>query len=261
MLPRYPNVDEILLILKSELPDGVYADDLADDQNPAKRSYSSSELRAMAQMIANLYSGLNDTFADKFLTTVTHDGLTPWEKELFALPQDGNQSDLVRQQNLLAKLRASGGISLPAITAVAAGILTPAGLPFEILAWDGPASDGTTGGWILEESPLDQGTYLGLIDPLLGAGRDLGVVPLDCNLDYAAAGITQQEMEDIQKTAYTYEVKIYGNADAATLDLLDRQLTALEPARSTHVITNNATPPIDPDTLIGDGWPIHYGGW
>jgi len=255
----FPDVEQVLRILMDELPDGVYATDLANDPDTSKRSYSSSELRAAAMMFADLYSNLEQVNDDKFITTVTHEGLTPWEKELFAAAQDGSQPDSIRQQNLLAKIRANGGISLPAITAVVAGILTPVGLPFEIIAWDGPASDGTTGGWILDVSPLDQGTYLGLIDPLLGATREPGIVPLDCNLDYAAAGITQQEMQDIQKTAYTYEVKIYGHADANTLALLDKQLTELEPARSTHVITNDATPPIDPDTTSGDGWPIHYG--
>ena len=103
------------------------------------------------------------------------------------------------------------------------------------------------------------GTYLGLIDPILGAGRDVGIVPLDCELDYAAAGISQDEMQEIQESAYTYEVKIFGNASAETLALLNKRLTAAEPARSTHIITNNATPPIDPNSLSGDGWPIHYG--
>ena len=54
---------------------------------------------------------------------------------------------------------------------------------------------------------------------------------------------TLDEMIEIQETAYMYEIDIYGNADAATLALLDRQLTALEPARSSHIIRNNVTPP------------------
>jgi hypothetical protein len=227
----------------SDLPEGVYAEDRADNADLSQRSYSSSELRAHAQVYATLYSNLEDIYLNKFISTIQPDGLADWEKELFATTQDATLPFTTRQQNLLAKIRANGGISLPAIRAVVAAILTPQGLAFDILPYNGQYNGTAYGAWILEESQLGYDTYLAAQDPLIGAMQNPGQVPLDCSLNYAAAGITQQQLIDIQMTAYTYEVDIYGNADANTLALLDSQLTALEPARSTHVIRNNVTPP------------------
>lgn len=243
----FPDVQQIMELLLAELPNGVYATDLADDPNSDRRSFTSSELRAHAQLLANLYSNLNDINSDKAITTVTPEGLAPWELELFAAAQDASLSYMTRQQNLLAKIRANGGISLPAIDTIVHGVLDPVGLPFVILPYSGQTNGSYTGAWVLDYSPLDEGTYLTLLDPIIGAQTDF--VPLDCSLDYAAAGITAQELADIQATAYTYEVRIFGVADQATLNLLDRQLTALEPARSTHVITNNAPEPVDPNVI------------
>jgi len=204
-------------------------------------------------VFADLYANLEIIDLDKTATTVTVTGIGRWEKEFFQEPQDGSLTFIQRQQNLLAKIRASGGISLPAISSIIHAILDPVGLTFDILPFNGCSNPALTGAWILEVSSLDFDTYLGLMDPLLGAGRDPGITPLDCSLDYAAAGLTLQEMRDIQATAYTYAVIIHGTADAATLALLDRKLTESEPARSTHVIINNAPDPIPTDGLdLGD---------
>lgn len=227
-------------LLLSELPDGVYAIDRADNPDKDKRSYSSSELRAHAQMLADLYSNLEDINSDKFATTVTPEGLAAWERQLFQTAVDGSLTYAERQTRILTKLRASGGISYPFIRAIVAAILDPIPIDFEIVTYCGFNG----GAWILDVSPLDEDTYLSAMDPLLGARRDLDA--LDCNLDYAAAGLTAQDLIDIQTTAYTYEVRILGIADAATLAQLEQQLTQLEPARSTHVIYNDFPGPVAP---------------
>lgn len=245
--PFFPDVEQILDLVMAELPNGVYASDRADDPDESRRSYSSAELRAHAQLLANLYGNLQNINSDKYITTATETGVTAWEKELFSAIQDGSLPIEMRRNNLLAKIRANGGISLPAIRNIIAGILTPFGLTFEILSYCGQYNGNYYGSWILDYSSLDVDTYLATIDPLLGANRD--ETALDCSLDYEAAGLTEQDLIDIQNTAYTYEVQIFGNADAMTLSLLERTLTELEPARSTHIITNNAPGPIPPDTL------------
>ena len=242
-LNLFPNAEQILDILLGEIPPGVFAEDRADSPDESQRSYSSSELRVWSQQIADLYENLQKVENNKFIVTADVIGLTQWEKELFSTAQDSNQSVTDRRQNLLAKLRSSGGISLEAILSVIHGILDPVGLPFELLTWCGSSNGAVTGAWILDVSALGLDTYLGTLDPLNGTGLGLGLTPLDCRLDYVAAGLTLDEMIEIQETAYMYEIDIYGNADAATLALLDRQLTALEPARSSHIIRNNVTPP------------------
>lgn len=242
------NVEQILDILFAELPDGVYPRDRADDPDSNKRSNSSSELRAQAQLLANLYANLEQINDDKNLTTVTASGLAPWERELFAAVQDSMLPYAVRQANLIAKFRANGGISMPAIEAIIQSYLDPLSIPFVILT-SCKSSAGYPGTWTLDLSPLDLGTYLGDTDPLIGAGTGPGITALDCNLDFAAAGLTADQLASIQATAYTYEVLIFGTPDANTLRLLDQQLTALEPARSTHILVVNASLPFDPDAV------------
>lgn len=212
-------------------------------------------------MFANLYENLRAINNDKTLQTVTPDGLAPWEKELFASIQDSMQSYLARQANLIAKLRSNIGISLPAIRSVVAAILDPLGIPFEILPLSGQTNGNGTGAWVLEVSTLEFDTYLSFLDPLIGEPQGGGLTPLDCDLDYAAAGLTLQQLQEIQLTAYAYELRIYGNADAATLAILDKILTAQEPARSKHFIINNAVPPSTPPDALTEEWTPEFLYW
>lgn len=235
----------------AELPASVFPEDRADDPDPAKRSYSSAELRAHAMLLAWVYQNLEDVAADKSISTATATGLVNFEKEYFADAQDTSLTLAQRRQNLLAKYRSSGGISLQAITSIVDGILTPQGLSFAIIPWSGQNNGAFDGAWHLDQTPLGYGSYLSLRDPIYGEQKNQGDVGLDCSLNYQAANITQQDLLDIQQTAYTFEVAIYGNASAQTLSMLDAQLTMFEPARSTHFIRNNATPAADPNAADG----------
>lgn len=243
------NVDQILDLFFGELPDGVYADDRANDPDPDNRSYSSSELLAMSTLLAGMYDNLDDIYQNKFVSTIQPDGLNAWEVDYFAAVQDSLLPFNVRQANLLAAVRAVGSIALPAIQNLVAGILAPFGLSFAILPYCGQSNGTTQGAWVLGLSQLGLDTFLALEDPLIGTGLGVGETPLDCNLNYAAAGLTAQDLANIQATAYTYEVLIYGNANADTLATLDRVLTQKEPARSTHIITNNASGPVSSTVL------------
>jgi len=243
--PKFLNTEEFLDLIFAELPDGLYSTDRADNSDYEKRSYSSSELRAHAKIFSDICLSLQNIYRDKFISTVTPDGLAKWEKELFASVQDSSLTYNQRQQNLLSKWRAIGGISLPAISNVIHGILDAVGLEFDIFPYIGQFNGVTFGSWVLDYSQLGLDTFLAFIDPLLGSGRGIGITPLSCSRDYVAAGITEDQMHEIEKTAYTYEVWIYGVADAQTLAILDKQLTSLEPARSTHIVRNNMVrPPI-----------------
>lgn len=234
--PLFLGVEQLLDIVMGELPEGIYATDRADDPDPNKRSYTSSELRAHSQMFANLYSNVSDIYADKFVTTMTDGGVPKWEKDLFGSVQTGSITD--RKAAVIVKFRAGKGISVPAITALVASVLGPLGVPFQILPYSGQSNGTITGAWVLGASPLGLSTWLSFMDPLLGARQDL--TPLDCSLDYAAAGLTLEQLQEIQFTAYAYELQIFGTVDAATLSQINALLTTNEPARSDHVVANNA---------------------
>lgn len=224
---RFPSVEEILTIVMMELPEYVYAQDRANDPDLSKRSYTSTEARAHAQVFADLYANLREIDSDKHISTVSQSGLTKWEKELFSAPQDSSLSYAERQERLLAKWRSKGSIALPAIRSLVAGILTPLGLEFDLLPYSGQNNGEIPGAWVLDYSMLEIGTYLANRDPLWWKIRTL----------------TAQEEADVRETAYTYEVRIYGAVDSETLATLNKRLTALEPARSTHVITTGCEKP------------------
>ena len=80
----FPNVEEVFDLIMAELPEGLYADDRADDPNPDNRSYSSSEIRAHASIFAGIYENLRLVNLDKFASTVTTDGIGRWENDYFA---------------------------------------------------------------------------------------------------------------------------------------------------------------------------------
>jgi hypothetical protein len=257
--PVFLSVDDLMRVLLAEIPEGVYPEGLANDPDPNKRSVSSSELRAIASVLADLSLNLEDVYENKFVSTVQADSLTLWERNLFSTFQDATIGTSARQARLLAKRRLKGGISLPAIKAYIASILTPLGLSFNIRAYSGQSNGTTNGAWILGSSLLGVDTNLAERDPIWGAQRGVGLVPLDNSLNYTAAGLTLSQLQEMQRTAYTYEVDIYGVASAATLALLDQTLTVEEPARSTHVIRNNfSTAPPDPTVF---GWNTNYLTW
>lgn len=240
--PLFLTEEQILALLKAELPQGLYSSDRADSSDPAQRSYSSAELRAMAKSIADIYAGLKAVYSDKFIGEATDSGLNAWESVLFTTAQDASLNEAQKRGNTLAKLRSSQGISWSAISSLVGGVLAPLNIAYDVSAWSGT----NNGGWILDYSPLDVGTWLNEIDPLLGARRD--VSPLDCAGDYAGAGLSQEDYLAIQKVAYTYEVRIFGHIDEVTYRLLDQLLTAAEPARSAHLILNDCPEYPSPDT-------------
>ena len=238
-MPQFGDVEKLVDLFLSELPEGVFAEDRADNPDPAKRSLSSSDIRAQMQILADVYANLSAIFDDKFANTVTLGGAARWEKELFPDAQDSSQPLSVRHANLVSKIRASGGISSSVIHDIIDGLLAPAGLTFDLVTFWGQNG----GAWLFEESPVDVCTYLASMDPLRGASTG---APLDCSLNAVAAGLTAAQVAEIQETAYTYEVRIYGNASSDLLSRLDRMLTQFEPARSTHKIFNNFPGPVAP---------------
>lgn len=318
--PFFPGIEEVMTILMGEIPSGPYATDRADDPNPDNRSYSSSEIRAHAQVFANLYANLQEIEQNKFLTTVQLSGIGYWEKDLFSQAVDASLPFETRKANAIAKYRAQGGLSYPYIKGIVSGILTPQGLAFDIVTYNCQNAAGGDGAWILDLTELEVGTYLASADPLLGTDQsqpyilgcdailnlhgtvtsgsptitaitDTSAIEVGAQIvavgfvagttvlsvsahsitvsanssathtledlqiqNYWAAGLDTEEFESIQETAYTFELRIYGTADAVTLSELDNLLSQNEKATVTHIIQNNF--PLPPDGTLVDMGPF-----
>lgn len=177
-------IEECVTIVMGEFPRGVYATDRADNPDTDLRSYSSSEIRTVAQIYANLYSNLEDIWENKFISLVQPDEIGNWEVDLFGSPQDASLPFLTRQQNLLTKYRATGGLSYPYINNLISSILTPLGLSFLLAPYCGMPA----GAWRLDVTPLDEETYLAEEDPINGA--IVGMYDLDCNAQILTIGTT-----------------------------------------------------------------------
>jgi len=233
-MPKFLSEDEVFLILHSELPEGVYAEDFAKSADPTKRSWSSSELRAWAKLTSIAYASLENIYEDKTATNASALGIERWEKDWFFYGGDATLTWEERRAALLVKIRSRGGLSYAAINAVVAAILERLGF-----TWDIVTLSGSLGGvWMVDTSSrLDVDTYLAPGDPLRGAVRG---VALDCALDYAAVGITAEQLAGIQEAAYIYVVRILGDTlPEGVQNMLDLQLSLFEPARSMHIIVNN----------------------
>jgi hypothetical protein len=237
-MPNFGNVEKLFDLIASELPEGMFAQDRADSATPAKRSISSSEIRAHATLLNDLYLQLKRVYDDKTILDaavnpiVSLESVPRWERMLFAEIQDSGQTYAVRVANILAKIRASGGISLPVIRDIVSGLFEGTGLTFEIVTWSGMNG----GAWILDESLLDVSTYLSAVDP-----NDYW------NLNPDGSDWPSPEIyADAQDVAYRYELRIFGHADDALMARLEKVLTEFEPARSTHTIFNDFPGPIAP---------------
>lgn len=247
-MPIFLDVEELVDLYRNELPEDQWAQDRADDPDPAKRSYSSSDIRSSMTIFEDLEVNLASIYEDKWASTVGADGLRRWEVDNFPRPIDVTQPLVARRANLLAQIRTTGGISYDQIYEIIQAILSgdPGVVGFDLIPLNGLFG----GVWIFEESLLDVDTFLSPGDPLVGG---FGPTALNCDGDYAAAGLTLEQYRGIQFTAYVYEVRIHGIASQMTLDTLEIALTEHEPARSDHIIRNDfdSYAPVPPEDIYG----------
>lgn len=245
-MPKFLTEDESFDIMQGELPQGVYAADRAKAADATKRSWSSSELRAWAKLTYYAYAALAQVYDNKFISYANEEGIARWEKDLLFYGGDGTLMLEERRAVLLAKVRATGGLSYTAINALVGGVLEPLGFSWDIVGLNGFRG----GAWMIDtQSRIDRDTFLAAGDPLRGAV--IGSA-LDCDLDYAAVGITAEQLEGIQQAAYTYVVRILNDTlPDSVLAFLDLLLTTFEAARSTHLIVQNFITGDVPDVIDG----------
>lgn len=241
--PILPSVEQLVDLFMAELPEGMFALDRADallvdgvTPDPSRISVSSADIRAQMTLLAVAYANLTLIYFNKFAQNATDDTIGRWEKQVFGVLQDSSQPLSVRVANVVAQISSNAGISGPAIETLLTPLFANASLAFSVAPWNGTGGEG---GWILGQTALGAETYVNKIDPNLPSAN----APLTNALDYAASGLTLAQLQDIQAVAYTYDVRIYGNADSTFLAKLDVLLTRIEPARSAHNVLNNCPLP------------------
>ncbi len=222
--------------LQRELPEGVYAD------GAPSGFFTTASVYAKSVVLESLYTNMEVIYNNMFPQTADEKQLD-WERKAFGKTLDPALSLADRQALVLAKLKAKGGLSRDDMKGVVYSVIG-ADKDIEIASWG--CSDG---GWIIGDSELDISTILNGarqmdVTQFLFPGGDL------CSTNHAQFGKTDAEWAIMQEGAYTYEVKIFSYTLTAEQRIeLDEALSAAEPARSQHVITDGLDPA---DHLEGD---------
>lgn len=220
-LTRY----ECYRMLQRELPEGVYP-----DGNPEKY-YSTADQDSVADVMATGYANLERIYLNYWPQTA-EEKLTDWEITAFGQPLDANLSLADRRNRVVAKLRARKGITKKDMKDAVQSIIG-SDKDVVIVEWGCPG--GEFGTWQIGVSLLGYNTYLGGYNMLLITGKDACANPLPY-------GVSKEEWDGMKRQAYTYEVKIFGyTLSTAERLAIDSALSAAEPARSSHVISDNQT--------------------
>lgn len=238
-MPSFLTREIIFKAIQRELPEDVYA------QGSPSAFFSTADSDSVAQVIANAYSRLNIIY-DNYFPQTSEERIVDWEIAVFGEAQDPSLSLSVRRSRILIQLQTLLTMSIPDIKSIILSVIGTDKL-IDIRVWGCES-----GGWMLDFSPLDEGTFLTSMFLISGVFN-----PGLCNMTAAELGMTDQQLLDWKRDAYTYEVIIYNytlTADERTR--LDAKLNIYEPARSGHVITDNQVVggPIDPRTLDGGGF-------
>jgi len=231
-MPIFLQAQDVYRIIQRELPpDDVYPDGAPD------AFYSTSDSFATAKIIADYYSVLQNTYENNYPNTAV-DRLADFEFLYFGYTLDASLSVDERRSRLLAKIRTQRRTTSADLLAAVYTVIDPSILA-EIVPWGCGCN-----GWVLDVSQLEISTILNEFNGLERVGPNL------CQLDAADYGFTQQQFEDLQAQAYTYEVRIYGYTLSETERFnLDQTLLQAEDARDLHIIVDGLNPN---DAIGGD---------
>lgn len=222
-MPIFLTREQIYRVLQRELPPDTYPDGVPSG------FLSTAENDSVAGVLAVAYGNLSHIY-DNYVPQTATDKIPDFELMMFGKYADATLSDEERRQRIINKFRAIRSISK---IGVSGSILAAVpNLNFEIIEWGSE-----TGGWLIGLSQLG-------IETILNGERLVDAVgPGLCNADPADFGKTPEEWAEMQLEAYTYEVRIYGHIlSTAERAALEAALSQDEPARSTHVITDNLDP-------------------
>ncbi len=224
-MAKFLTREEVYRMLQRELPEGVYPD------GAPSAYYSTADMDSVAQVASTAYENLERIY-DNFFPQTADEKLSDWETAVFGKRLPASLSIEERRDRVLTKIRARKGLRKSDIKAEVHAVIGSDKV-VDIIEWGDH-----TGGWMLDWSTLDIGTYLNGqalsdVTPFLFPEGDL------CEGDPSDFGKTEDEWLEMREDAYTYEVLIYDYTPTADeLADINEKLNVAEPARANRIITS-----------------------
>ncbi len=230
-MPKFLSAEEIYKLIARELPENVYA------YSPRPEDfYTTSDDYACAVILKDAYVAASGVYLNYFPQNAD-EYINKWEEFVFGKIGSAASGLAFRRERVLSQIRSRKGITKQDIIDLVQ-LVIGTDKDVEIIE-----NNGTDGSWTLDVSELGLSTILNSFNSssALLTGPDLW------EKTAAELGLTEDELTEYKRLAYTYIVRINDyEATAVELAEIERLLTLYEPARSGHTIENNAQPDEDP---------------
>jgi len=235
-MAKFLTAQEGFRIIQRELPSGVYPD------GSPSAYFSTADSFATAKTLETMYANLK-LIEDNTFPQSAVDRISDWENFVFGYQLSSALALQTRRDLVLAKIRKQPSIALWEILTLLAQYV-PEGTYVQVSA----TCQGVTT-WQLGYSFLGYDTYLkGITFDALGINSEdwCSVVSnLHWRLGQDQLGVTTElseflytDIASIQSDAYLYDIRIFGyTISGPELEQLEAELSAAEPARSSHRLT------------------------
>jgi hypothetical protein len=223
-MPKFLTTQDVYRLLQRELPEGAYPD------GASSAFFSTADMASISDAVSAAYSNQETIYNNQF-PQYADERITDWEITAFQYPLDASLSLSERRDRVITKLRSKKGITRQDMKDAVLSIIGSDKI-VTIFPWN--SRDPVYGAWRLGESELGYNTYLGAGNSMIHVGDEC------CSLSASDLGMTEQQLLNARRQAYTYEVKIFNYTPTdAELAAIDAALSVAEAARDSHFINSN----------------------